>query len=58
MDGNNGRKYKGKDYKCIGDDNQRGKLYETIKKRKNWSGPGIDGIQNFWWKKLKEPGNH
>ena len=29
------------------------KLYETIKKRKNWSAPGIDAIQNFWWKKLK-----
>ena len=21
-------------------------------KRKNWSAPGIDGIQNFWWKKF------
>ena len=29
------------------------KLYETVKKRKNWSAPGIDGIQNYWWKKLK-----
>ena len=28
------------------------KLYETLRKRKNWSAPGIDGIQNFWWKKL------
>ena len=29
--------------------------YEEIrqlKKRKNWSAPGIDGIQNFWWKKF------
>ena len=24
------------------------KLYETLRKRKNWSAPGIDGIQNFW----------
>ena len=23
-----------------------------IKKRKNWTAPGIDGIQNFWWKKF------
>ena len=30
------------------------KLYETVKKRKNWTAPGIDGIQNFWWKKLAE----
>ena len=28
------------------------KLYETVKKRKNWTAPGIDGIQNLWWKKL------
>ena len=25
-------------------------LREEIKKRKNWTAPGIDGIQNFWWK--------
>ena len=29
-----------------------GKLQPILKKRKNWSAPGIDGIQNFWWKKL------
>lgn len=28
------------------------KLYKIIRIRKNWSAPGIDGIQNFWWKKL------
>ena len=28
------------------------KLKKTVKKRKNWSAPGIDGIQNYWWKKL------
>ena len=28
------------------------KLYKVIRIRKNWSAPGIDGIQNFWWKKL------
>ena len=27
-------------------------LKESIKKRKNWSAPGLDGIQNFWWKKF------
>ena len=30
----------------------KSKLAKTIKKRKNWSAPGIDGIQNFWWKQL------
>ena len=29
------------------------KLYTTVKKRKNWSAPGIDGIPNFYWKKLR-----
>ena len=28
------------------------KLYELLRKRKNWSAPGIDKIPNFWWKKL------
>ena len=28
-------------------------LYETIRKRKSWSAPGADGIQNFWWKKFR-----
>ena len=27
-------------------------LKREIKKRKNWSSPGVDGIQNFWWKKF------
>ena len=26
---------------------------EAVRKRKNWSAPGLDGIQNFWWKKLR-----
>ena len=21
-------------------------------KRKNWTAPGVDGIQSFWWKKF------
>ena len=28
-------------------------FYDIVKKRKNWSAPGIDRIQNFWWKTLK-----
>ena len=28
-------------------------LCEIIRKRKNWSAPGVDGIQNFWWKKFR-----
>jgi len=27
-------------------------LQRQIRKRKNWTAPGIDGIQNYWWKKL------
>ena len=30
------------------------KLQQTVKKRKNWSAPAIDGIQNFWWKKFRD----
>ena len=29
------------------------KMYSIVKSRKNWSAPGIDEIQNYWWKKLK-----
>ena len=29
-----------------------GKLQHILKKRKSGSAPGMDGIQNFWWKKL------
>ena len=29
------------------------KLTEIIKKRKNCSSPGIEGIQNYWWKRFK-----
>ena len=28
-------------------------LYGTVKKRKNWSALGIDGIPNVYWKKLR-----
>ena len=28
------------------------KLRREVSKRKNWTAPGIDGIQNFWWKKF------
>jgi len=27
-------------------------MSKQIKKRKNWTAPGADGIQNYWWKKL------
>ena len=30
-----------------------GNFKEVIRKRKNWSAPGVDGIPNFWWKNLK-----
>ena len=29
------------------------KLHQTVQKRKNWSAPGINGVQNIWWKKFK-----
>ena len=28
-------------------------MKKEIVKRKNWTAPGIDGIQNFWWKKFE-----
>ena len=28
------------------------KLTKEINKRKSWIVPGIDAVQNFWWKKL------
>ena len=28
-------------------------LHQTVKKRKNWSAPGIDGVRKFWWKKFR-----
>ena len=28
------------------------KLTKEINKRKSWTAPTIDGVQNFWWKKL------
>ena len=28
------------------------KLTKEINKRKSWTAPGIDAVQNFWWKKL------
>ena len=28
------------------------KLKKEINKRKSWTVPGINGVQNFWWKKL------
>ena len=28
-------------------------LVKVMKRRKNWSSPGIEGIQNYSWKKFK-----
>ena len=28
-------------------------MKEEIAKRENWTATGIDGIQNFWWKKFE-----
>jgi len=28
------------------------KIKKETSKRKNWTAPGIDGIQNYWWKKF------
>ena len=29
------------------------KVKKEVTKRKGWTAPGIDGIQNYWWKKLQ-----
>ena len=29
------------------------KVVAEIRKRKNWTAPGIDGIQNYWWKRFQ-----
>ena len=34
---------------AITDENMKKK----VAKRKNWAASGIDGIQNFWWKKFE-----
>jgi hypothetical protein len=28
-------------------------IRKEVSKRKGWTAPGIDGIQNFWWKKFE-----
>ena len=33
------------------------KLKKVIKRRKNWSSPGADGIQNYWWKTFNDTWN-
>ena len=30
-------------------------MKKEIAKRENWTTTGIDGIQNFWWKKFESP---
>ena len=34
------------------------KLRKETSKRKNWTAPGIDGIQNYWWKSLHRHRKH
>ena len=29
------------------------KVKKEVAKRKGWTAPGIDGIQNYWWKKAR-----
>ena len=29
------------------------KVKKDVSKRKRWTAPGIEGIQNYWWKKLE-----
>ena len=29
------------------------KLYKTVKRPSNCSAPGIDRVQNFWWKRFR-----
>ena len=29
------------------------KVKKEVAKRERWAAPGIDGIQNYWWKKLE-----
>ena len=29
------------------------KVKKEVAKRKRWTAPGVDGIQNYWWKKLE-----
>ena len=31
----------------------KNKVVAEIRKRKNWTAPGIDGIQNYWWKRFQ-----
>ena len=28
-------------------------IKKEVSKRKNWTAPGVDGIQNFWWKRFE-----
>ena len=28
-------------------------MKKEVAKRKEWTAPGVDGIQNYWWKKLE-----
>ena len=28
-------------------------MHQTVNKRKNWSTPQINGVQNFWWQMFR-----
>ena len=40
------------EFKVIVDD-----ISKVLKKRKNCTSPGVEGIQNYWWKRFKETWN-
>ena len=53
MDGKNQRQYERQNQTSERIKITEQELGKTIRKRKNWSAPGIDGISNFWWKTLR-----
>lgn len=52
MDGSGGTEAEGKGARCKEFVITREDLAKLVKRRKNWSAPGIDVIQNYWWKKF------
>jgi hypothetical protein len=33
-------------------------IHQSISKTMNWKAPGIDGLYNFWWKKITSSHSH
>ena len=50
MDEHSCKQNRTKSCECAGIHNHR---KEVTPKRKNWSAPGITGVQYFWWKKFR-----